>query len=252
MSEAAHPQRRPNEPIDISDQTRRLLSAEPGHTRPRAERLSGRQLAIARAAELVEQATSALLVGPNGSGKSYAVDRIGRSLQAAGRPVQSTNARSGDCFTAIERWRDSPSGSVLIIDDGASLPTAIVPTLIELTRSHGHAALITLEPGDGDAFDGPRDERSTARLLSAWRSGSLKRIDLPALDQSEAGALATHTAEGSVLDDMAKATIVRLSNGSPLLVTELTKDALETGGGFYRPRSILSLGTRASRRGSTT
>lgn len=184
---------------------------------------------------------SALLVGPNGSGKSYAAERIGRRLRDAGRPVQTLNARSRDCVETIERWRDTPSGSVLIIDDGAALPPEAMPSVVDLSHATEHATLITLEPGPAEngsaGYDG-----STARLLSVWRSGTLKRIDLPGLNRAEARALATTTAEDGVLDDMAQATIVRLSNGSPLLVSELTKDALETGGGFYRPRSILSLG----------
>lgn len=241
MSESSQPDPRRDEPIDLGVRRRAQSISEPERSRPRPERLSGRQSAIARAAELVEQSMSALLVGPNGSGKSYAVDRIGHRLRATGRSVQSVNARSGECLAAIDRWQDAPSGSVLIIDDGAALPASAMPAVIELSRSTEHAALITLEPGPSDDHSSSSD-RAAARLLSVWRSGTLKRIDLPGLDRAEARALASKTAEDSVIDDMAQATIVRLSNGSPLLITELTKDALETGGGFYRPRSILSLG----------
>lgn len=241
MSDAPRPEAHLNRPTDISEQPGARALPSVGAGRVRVERLSGRQSAIARAAELVEQSMSALLVGPNGSGKSYAAERISCRLRAAGRPVQTVNARSRDCVETIERWHESPSGSVLIIDDGASLPPDAMPSVVELSRASEHAALITLEPGPAEngsaGYDG-----STARLLSVWRSGTLKRIDLPGLDRAEARALATMTAEDGVLDDMAQATIVRLSNGSPLLVTELTKDALETGAGFYRPRSILSLG----------
>lgn len=244
MSEISQPRRHVDAPegsgeIDERRQVPPLSAA--AQLRRRTERLSGRQAAIARAAELVEQSMSALLVGPNGSGKSYAARHIGSRLRDAGRPVQSVNARSNDCLGTVNRWQDSPSGSVLIIDDGAALPAEAMPAVIELSRAPDHAALITLEPGapaDGTAGY----NRATAHLLSVWRDGSLKRIDLPGLDRTEARALAEMTADDAVLDDMARATIVRLSNGSPLLVTELTKDALETGSGFYRPRSILSLG----------
>ncbi|WP_285038911.1 helix-turn-helix transcriptional regulator [Plantibacter sp. lyk4-40-MEA-4] len=201
---------------------------------------SSREAAIARVAALIERRTSTLLVGPHGYGKTFTADTIGGRMQRAGRAVVRLSGTAADASHLLSDWRTAPSGSVFIIDDGAGLQAGGLSDLVDLTRSREHVALVTLEQERAGLPSASDD--SAQRLLSVWRGGSLTRIDLPALDGFEASALADAAADDAVLDDMAKAVIVRLSNGSPRLVHELTKDALETGGEFYLPRSILSLG----------
>lgn len=202
-------------------------------------RPSGRSAAIARVAALIENRTSTLLVSPHGYGKTFTADSIGRRMLEAGRPVVHLSGASRDASDALSDWRTTSSGTVFIVDDGARLHPAGLAEIVELSRSREQVVLVTLE----QELAGPqgRDE-SAHRLLAVWRGGSLTRIDLPALDGFEASVMADEAADDAILDDMAKAVIVRLSNGSPRLVHELTKDALETGGEFYLPRSILSLG----------
>lgn len=201
---------------------------------------SGRSAAITRMTSLIANRTSALLVAPHGYGKTFTADAIGRRMQEDGRPVIHVSGASRDASHTLSDWRRAPSGAVFIVDDGANLHPASLADIIELSRSREQVALVTLEQ-ELAGLQGRGDE-SADRLLAVWRSGSLTRIDLPALDGFEASAMVDEAADDAVLDDMAKAVIVRLSNGSPRLVHELTKDALETGGEFYLPRSILSLG----------
>lgn len=201
---------------------------------------SSREAAIARVAALIEHRTSTLLVGPHGYGKTFTADTIGGRLQRSGRAVVRLSGAAADASHLLSDWRTAPSGSVFIIDDGAGLHGSGLSELVELTRSRDQVALVTLEQERAGLPSG--SDESAQRLLAVWRRGTLTRIDLPPLDGFEASALADEAADDAVLDDMAKAVIVRLSNGSPRLVHELTKDALETGGEFYLPRSILSLG----------
>lgn len=201
---------------------------------------SSRVAAIERAASLIESRSSTLLVGPHGYGKTFTAEGIGRRMKEAGRAVVHLSGASPDASEALSNWRTTPSGAVFIIDDGARLHPSSLSDIVDLSQSREHVALVTLEQ-ELTGLQGRTDE-AAHRLLAVWRGGSLTRIDLPALDGFEASALADQAADDAVLDDMAKAVIVRLSNGSPRLVHELTKDALETGGDFYLPRSILSLG----------
>ncbi|WP_285043400.1 LuxR C-terminal-related transcriptional regulator [Plantibacter sp. LMC-P-059a] len=201
---------------------------------------SSRAAAIARVTTLIDDRASTLLVGPHGYGKTHVAEHIGRRMHEQGRSVIRLSDSSLNASNALGGWREAPSGAVFIIDDGADLHPSSLSDLVDLARSRDQVALVTLEQ-ERTGLQGRPDE-AAHRLLAVWRSGALTRIDLPALDGFEASALADAAADDAVLDDMAKAAIVRLSNGSPRLVHELTKDALETGGEFYLPRSILSLG----------
>ncbi|MFE1644635.1 LuxR C-terminal-related transcriptional regulator [Microbacterium sp. P01] len=229
-------------PIDIRQTSGRSHGGDAAtRDRARGSKPSSRQAALARATELLQRRQSALLVGPNGWGKSFEIARIGTRLQASGRAVHHLRGRGAEGGRAIAEWRQSPSGAVLLVDDGESMPDQTLSSIIELARSTDRVTLIALEM-DSAHTDAGLSRGGTARLLDVWRSGAIQRVDLPGLDRDEARALAVASAGGNVLDDMAQEMIVRLSQGSPLVVSELTKDALETGSGFYRPRSILSLG----------
>lgn len=201
---------------------------------------SSRAAAITRVTALLDDRSSTLLVGPHGYGKTYVAEHIARRMQEQGRSVIRLSDSSMSASNALTDWHEAPSGTVFLIDDGANLHPSSLTDLVDLARSREQVALVTLEQ-ERTGLQGRPDE-AAHRLLSVWRGGALTRIDLPALDGFEASALADAAADDAVLDDMAKAVIVRLSNGSPRLVHELTKDALETGGEFYLPRSILSLG----------
>ncbi|MFZ4893069.1 helix-turn-helix transcriptional regulator [Plantibacter sp. Mn2098] len=212
--------------------------------RAAAPRLSARQTAIARAGELVEHHTSLLLVGQNGFGKSFAAKRIQGRLELQGRNAVVLGGGDADTTEILESWRSTPSGTVFIVDDGDRLDLASIPSVIEIARASTHAILITIEPLQADV-DGTRSDDGTSRLLSIWRGGELTRVDLPVMNGTEAAELIDIASQGEMLDDMSRSTIIRLAHGSPRLVYELTKDALETGGSFYVPRSILSLGDSA-------
>ncbi|MGG7508916.1 helix-turn-helix transcriptional regulator [Plantibacter sp. YIM 135249] len=232
--------------VDRADTASTPFGATQLNALRRRPKPSPRQAAIGRAVEVVEQHTSLLLVAPNGFGKTYAAGIVADRIRRTGRTVLRIDATDPDAIESLLAWRTAPAGTAFVVDDGAALGAEHVPAIVEISRSSTYTVLVTLEPARAELEpETARLDAGATRLLTAWRNGSLARIDLPGLDDSEAIAVTALAAGDTVLDDMTTSTIVRLSAGSPRLVHELTKDALETGGSFYVPRSILSLGDSA-------
>ncbi|MET0819477.1 MAG: helix-turn-helix transcriptional regulator [Aeromicrobium sp.] len=145
----------------------------------------------------------------------------------SGRPHASYRLRD---------WRRLPAESVLIVDDGAVLTSEDLAGIADRSASAACVVLFIMDLQRSSDAGG-----ATRALLSMWRDGLLQRIDLPGLQHGEASALVDELTGGEVLDDMSREAIVRMGNGSPRLICEMTEDALEAGTDFYRPRSIFSL-----------
>ncbi len=186
---------------------------------------------------------SALLLAPLGGGKSRCLDEIADAIVGRGRVIRRIHAsvaveaipfgavahmllqgarETDDPLTLIGALRDvlAPEGTskpVVIIDDLPSLDVATAGVLASLTQS-GAVALIAAAR-TGEAVPSP--------LVDVFLGDRSLGIDLPPLSDHDIGAL-LESVLGSSVDGAVVVSLRDRSEGNPLFLRELIREALQS------------------------
>ena len=197
---------------------------------------------------------SLIIYGALGYGKSYLADAVDSHLRARGAlplklrgtastrdvPLGALRVTMDAQLTEILSAADSPNAShflsyatakagkqkpIIAVDDAHLLDPQTVEWLARLASDGAVVLLLTCAPVP--AIDGRETNAETVRLLtSLWVQGQAERVDLEPLTTAEADELVGQFAPGAVFDLVTRSSLLDRSGGSPLLLRELTAEAL--------------------------
>jgi class 3 adenylate cyclase len=185
------------------------------------------------------------------------VDRLGRlvaHLQSAGLDP----ARSVPFLGPLVGVTEAPGYAAPELDPGAFLEetlTRLVEWLAALGRRSPHLVVVEdLHWADPSTLDllGRLVERPPSRVLTlattrdprpiAW-AGSASVVELGRLDTAAAARLVENVAAGKDLSEERRATVLRVAEGVPLFVEELTRSSLDPGRDGSMPLRLQELFT---------
>jgi DNA-binding CsgD family transcriptional regulator len=225
-----------------------------GATLQSPRRVIGRGRDPEQFANTLLSGNSLIIYGALGSGKSHLADAVDSHLRARGVlplklrgssstrdvPLGALRATMDVQLTELLATADSPSAShflsyaaakagkhqpVIAVDDAHLLDPQTVEWLARLTSDGAVVLLLTCAPVP--AIDGRETNAETVRLLtSLWVQGQADRVDLEPLTTGEADELVAQFAPGAVFDMVTRTSLLDRSGGSPLLLRELTAEAL--------------------------
>lgn len=211
---------------------------------------AARRAEIDRVESALRAGTSVILTGHAGMGKSYVATEVLSRVEpmnragAGDRVVRCSRARD------IERLRelatsdpdsDSDSDGILIVEDAQLLEVDDLRALGDLVANATRPVLITMDVHHVDTNSRESLERS--RLVTTlWSSMGLDRVDLSGIGFNEAASIIDQVSDGVGVDAVTRARIVHGATGNPQLVIELTREALQTHGGYSADIASLIIG----------
>jgi DNA-binding NarL/FixJ family response regulator len=229
-------------------------SAPASATLQSPRRVIGRGRDPERFANSLLSGNSLIIYGALGYGKSHLADAVDSHLRARGVlplklrgssatrdvPLGALRATMDVQLSEILSNADSPSANhfltyatakagkhqpVIAVDDAHLLDPQSVEWLARLASDGAVVLLLTCAPVP--AIDGRETNAETVRLLtSLWVQGQADRVDLEPLTTNEADELVAQFAPGAVFDMVTRTSLLDRSGGSPLLLRELTAEAL--------------------------
>jgi DNA-binding NarL/FixJ family response regulator len=179
-------------------------------------------------------------------GKSYiassVVERIepGRTEAGDASVIRCTRSRDVARLLRLQQENTEERG-ILTIEDAHVLAVDDLHYLVELVGNTDRAVLITMDINPvGTATD---ESVARARIItSLWADLGLERVDLSGIGFTEASAMIDSIVGNEGLDVVTRARIVHGASGNPMLVDELTREALRHTGSIDVSNASLILG----------
>lgn len=206
---------------------------------------AARRSEIDRIEAALRSGVSVILTGHAGIGKSYVatelISRIEPNARNSGESMIRCS-RSRD----IERLRDLAStpdvgGGILTVEDAHLLEADDLRALSDVVANSHRPVLITMDVLQVDMLS--RESLDRSRLItSLWSSMGLDRVDLSGIGFNEAASIIDAVSDGRGVDAITRARIVHGAAGNPQLVTELTREAMLTPGGYTIDIASLVIG----------
>ena len=194
----------------------------------------------------LRRGVSVILTGHSGIGKSYLAASIVKRLgggprDRGGDPVIRCGLSRG--VQRLRELRDSASDDygVLTIEDAHLLGVDELRDLVDLVGEAERPLLITMDLHPVE-LTSPGSLARSHLVTSLWADLGLERVDLSGIGFTEASALIDQVCGDEGVDVVTRARIVHAAAGNPLLVTELTREALQRSGGIGIDNSSLVLG----------
>ena len=207
---------------------------------------AARQSEIDRIERSLRAGTSVIVTGHRGIGKSHIaaalVARIEPGRQDPNDAAVIVCTRASD-VARLRRLRDegTDDAGILTIEDAHALSTDDLRVLVDVASSTDRPVLITVNI---DPSRAPVEE-SVARtqlITALWAELGLERVDLSGIGFTEASAIMDEICGDSGLDVVTRARIVHGASGVPMLVEELTREALRRTGSVDLSSASLILG----------
>jgi len=207
---------------------------------------AARRSEIDRVEAALRSGVSVILAGHAGIGKSYVaaelVSRVEPAARATGGDSVIRCSRSRD----VERLRDlaaasAVSGSILTVEDAHLLGVDDLRVLGDVIDNANRPVLVTMDVNRADL--GSHESLERSRLTTAlWSRMGLDRVDLSGIGFTEAASIIEAASGGCGVDAVTRARIVHGAAGNPQLVIELTREAMQTPGGYSADIASLVIG----------
>jgi len=120
---------------------------------------------------------------------------------------------------------------IFTVEDAHLLAVDDLRALRDLIANSRRPVLVTLDVREVDMTSSEALDRSRL-ITSLWSSMGLDRVDLSGIGFNEAASMIDAASDGLGVDAVTRARIVHGAAGNPQLVTELTREALQTRGGY--------------------
>lgn len=208
---------------------------------------AARRSQIDRIEASLREGVSVILTGPAGIGKSYIAAGLASRVAAGVRDAGGDDAvyRCGRSTDAA-RLRGLRAGAtaergLVTVEDAHLLDADDLKGLADVVAASNRPFLITMDVAPADPYAPEWLERSQV-VTSLWANLGLERVDLSGIGFTEASALIDRVCGDNGVDVVTRARIVHGAGGNPLLVIELTREALGRSGGIGVDSSSLILG----------
>jgi len=196
---------------------------------------AARRSEIDRMESALRNGVSVILTGHAGIGKSYVAAELVSRVERGGRAGNGDAVIRCTVSRDVERLRalamaPAESGGILTVEDAHRLRVDDLRILGDVVATAERAMLITM---DAQVDMSSPESLDRSRLTTAlWSGMGLERIDLSGVGFNEAASIIDGVSEGVGVDAVTRARIVHGAAGNPQLVTELTREAMQTPGGY--------------------
>ena len=189
---------------------------------------------------------SVILTGYNGIGKSYVAASVVKRLNGGARDRATEPAIKCGLSRGVQRLRELRESTgddrgVLIVEDAHLLGVDDLRDLVDLVGASERPLLITMDLHPVD-LSSPESLAKSRLVTSLWADLDLERVDLSGIGFTEASALIDEVCGDEGVDVVTRARIVHAAAGNPLLVAELTREAMQRSGGIGIDNASLVLG----------
>ena len=207
---------------------------------------SARRAEIERVESALRNGTSVILAGHAGIGKSYVAADVVARVEPSTRGGDSAPVIRCTLSRDIERLRDLASSTtelagILTVEDAHLLAADDLRSLADLVANSRRPVLVTIDVREVD-MTSPADLDRSRLITSLWSSMGLDRVDLTGIGFNEAASMIDAASDGAGVDAVTRARIVHGAAGNPQLVTELTREALQTRSGYSVDTASLIIG----------